>query len=106
MNRVVNNINRMKLQIEQRIADGLTTAEAVEGTNKALDMEFDEYVRFQEIKSLAVADGTLSLDEGMTIYNYLGESGPEKFNKAPVAAKVVLTNLFAELLNRSIRRSA
>ena len=53
---------------------------------------------FQEVKSLAVSDGTITLEEGMAIYSYLGESGPDKFNAAPVAVKVALTNAFAELL--------
>ena len=67
-----------------------------------LDMEFDEYVKFQELKSLGSIDGTLSLEEAMTVYGYLGNT-VEHFNAQPVPVKVVLTQLFAELIDRRIR---
>jgi len=98
MNRVVAAIARMKAQIEERIAKGIVTAAKVEETRKALDMDFVEYAKLQELKSLAVASGKLSLDEGMTIYNYLGEAGPDKFNGQPVEVKAVLTQMLKELL--------
>jgi len=98
MNRVVAAIARMKAQIEERIAKGIVTAAKVEETRKALDMDFVEYAKLQELKSLAVASGKLSLDEGMTIYNYLGEAGPDKFNGQPVEVKAVLTKILKELL--------
>ena len=63
MNKIQNAYNRMETQIEQRIADGLTTQEKVDALHSELDMQMDEYVRFQEYKSLAVADGTLSVDD-------------------------------------------
>lgn len=96
-NRIVAAVERMEKQIAKRIADGLTTAEKVAGTRAAMDMDFEEYVRFQEIKSLAFATGIITLDEAQTIYSYLGES-LETFNNQPVAVKVVLTQFFQELL--------
>jgi hypothetical protein len=105
MNRVVAGIERMKAQIADRIAKGLTTAEKVEETRKALDMEWDEYTTFQNLKSIAVTSGKLTLDEGMTIYNYLGEAGPDKFNGQPVEVKATLTQILRELLQAKIKAS-
>jgi len=100
MNRVVEAIARMKAQVEERIAKGIVTAARVEEARKTLDMDFVEYAKLQELKSLAVASGKLSLDEGMTIYNYLGEAGPDKFNGQPVEVKTVLTKILKELVAR------
>ena len=102
MNRVIAGIARSKEQIEKRIADGLVTKEQVEETRKSLDIPWDEYATFQIVKSQAVASGILTTDEGMTIYNYLGEAGPDHFNKQPVEVKATLTKLFSELLAQRI----
>lgn len=101
MNRILNSIAKMKAQIENRIQKGLTTAQKVKETAKALDMEIDEYVKFQETKSLAVVQNVLTLDEGQTVYALLGNT-VETFNKQPVEVKAVLTNLFKELLTLRI----
>ena len=45
----------------------------MESTRKALDMDVGEYVRFQELKSLAVAKGTLTAEEGQLVYALLGK---------------------------------
>lgn len=100
-NRITMAFDRMKAQIEKRISDGLVTVEKVEETRLALDMDFEEYCRFQELKSLACASGKLSLEEGMTIYSYLGTT-PDKFNAQPVEVKSVLTTLFGQLLGWKI----
>jgi hypothetical protein len=42
----------------------------------------------------------LSLDEAQTVYMYLGES-VDTFNKQPLEVKIVLTQLFQELLKRA-----
>jgi len=102
MNRIAAAIAKKKADIEQRVASGIVTAEKVEETRKKLDMAFDEYVRFQEIKSLAVAEGKLTLEEGQTVYGYLG-STPDDFNKQPVEVKAVLTHLFSELLGLRLK---
>ena len=49
----------------------------------------------------SVADGTLSLDEGMTIYQSLGET-LEHFNNQPIHVKSVLTSIFQELLTKQL----
>lgn len=68
-----------------------------------LDMALDEYVCFQELKSVASIDGKLTLDEAQLVYTYLGNT-PEHFNAQPIEVKVVLTQLFKELLGARIAR--
>lgn len=102
-NRIVNAIARMKAQIADRIAKGIITADKVEETHKALDLQWDEYTAFQNLKSIASVSGALTLDEAMTVYNYLGEAGPDHFNGQPVEVKAVLTQLLRELLQRKIK---
>jgi hypothetical protein len=65
-------------------------------------MECLEYCRFQEIKTLAVAENRLSLEEGTTIYGFLGES-VETFNTQPLPVKIALTTLFKYLLEGRIK---
>jgi hypothetical protein len=69
----------------------------LDALTRKLDIEFREYVAFQEVKALAHADGRLSYENALYIYDQLG-SGPEDFNSRPVAVKVILTQVFAQLL--------
>jgi hypothetical protein len=103
MNRVTSAIARMKDQIAERINLGLTTAAKVKSLHKTLDMDVSEHARFQELKTLAVAEGKLTLEEGQSLYLLLGNS-VSVFNKQPVEVKCVLTKIFEELLAR--RQSA
>ena len=96
-NRILAAFDRMQKQIAQRIKDGITTQSAVDKTDKALDMDFLEYVKFQEMKTLAYLEKSLSFDEAQSVYACLGES-VETFNNQPVHVKAVLTQLFKELL--------
>src|SRR4051794_32763130 len=80
----------MRDQIRERIALGLTTEARVESTRKSLDMDAGEFVRFQELKSLAVARGELTADEGRLVYSLLGTT-PGHFNQQDAATKAVLT---------------
>lgn len=100
-NRIVAAVAKKKQDIADRIANKVTTKKAVKELHGKLDMELDEYVRFQELKSRAVLHNKLTTEEGMTIYNYLGNS-LETFNKQPIEVKVVLTGLLAELLQMSM----
>jgi hypothetical protein len=101
MNRVSKSVTKMKAQIDKRIADGLTTAERVEDSRVPLDMDLDEYIRFHELKSLAVTQGKLTADEGQYIYRMLGET-PASFNRQSIEVKAVFTSLFKELLGAQI----
>lgn len=62
-----------------------------------LDMSMEEFCKFQELKSIAVSSGVLSVDEGMTMYKLMGEL-PSVFNSQPYAEKAALTKVFEELL--------
>ena len=87
----------MKAQIAKRLARGLVTKAKLTALGKTLNMDITEYCRFQELKSLAVTSGSLSQDEGQTVYALLGET-TETFNGQPVHVKAVLTSVFQELL--------
>ena len=101
MNRIEAAFERMAKQIQGRIRDGKTTQEKVDATGKSLDMDLEEYVKFQELKSLAVAEGKLTLEEGQAIYACLGNI-PATFNSQPVHVKAVLTGVFGELLTHRL----
>lgn len=103
MNRVTAMVARQEAEIQRRLAASIITQELVDKTKKDLDMELDEYVKFQELKSLASTDGTLTLEEAQTVYAYLGET-PSVFNDQPAAVKIVLTKLFQELLGKAIKQ--
>ncbi len=98
-NRILDAIARMETQIGNRIKSGQTTVEKVESLRKELDLDLLSYCKFQEMKSLASCDGTMSLDEANTVYGYLGNT-VEHFNAQPVAVKAVLTQVFGELLKK------
>jgi hypothetical protein len=102
MNRVTTAIEKTKLRLQQRLESGETTPERAVELHRNLDMEPGEYCRFQELKSHAQLEGTLTLDEAQTIYSLLGNT-PENFNAQPVEVKSVLTMIFGELLERRIR---
>ena len=97
LNKIDKAIQKMQAQVESKKLPKARLAEI----GGSLNMEFSEYVRFQNLKSLAVANGILSIEEGNTVYRYLGET-LEVFNGQPVAIKAVLTKLFSELLLREI----
>jgi hypothetical protein len=97
MNRIENGIARCKAKLAERLESGIITKSDVATLHKQLDMEVGEYVRFQELKSIASVEGKLSLDEAQTVYGFLGNT-PDHFNRQPVEVKVVLTEVFAKLL--------
>jgi hypothetical protein len=103
MNRIANAIAAQKINIDSRLDDGRTTHDALTALDTQLDMCLEEFMRFQELKSLAVVDETITVEEGQLVYGYLGES-PERFNRQPLEVKVVLTSMFTELLTASIRK--
>lgn len=94
MNRILNGIAKANAAIAAKAL----TPEKIATMTKQMDMELDEYCRFQTLKSAAM--GTkLTLDEAQTIYGFLGNT-PEHFNQQPLAVKWVLTEVFASLLKR------
>ena len=101
MNRIADAITAHEKIIAERLANGLVTQDKLDSLDRTLDMDLFEYVRFQDLKSIAVSDQTLTLDEGNTVYAHLGET-PETFNGRSVAIKITLTELFRELLTRQM----
>jgi hypothetical protein len=104
-NRITAAFARMDAQIADRITTGLTTSEKVRDLHKSLDMDLTEYAKFQTLKTLAVAQGLLTAEEGQSTYVCLGES-VQTFNDQPIHIKSVLTSLFAELLKAQIQKRA
>lgn len=102
MNRIKERFDVYRDAIEASLADGKTTQKKIDKAHSDLDLGVKEYVRFQELKTLAVADRTLSVEEGMTVYFRLGES-PEFFNKQPLFMKLVLSELLQELLEKQVK---
>ena len=104
-NRIIEAIAKMKQQIADRLAQGIVTAAKVAEADKGMNIEFDEFVAFQNLKSQAHVMGKLSLEEAQTIYGYLGEAGPEHFNSQAIEVKAVLNKVLAELLQTKIAMS-
>jgi len=102
MNRVIATISKINQQINDRLESGIVTQTALDDLHRKLDMALDEYVKFHQLKSLATTEGILTLEEGMTIYGYLGES-LETFNDQPLAIKTVLTKIYSEMLEKAIK---
>ena len=66
-NRITAAFARMEAQIADRISEGLTTAEKVRDLHQTLDMDLAEYVRFQTLKTLAVAQGSAPEDASIAV---------------------------------------
>jgi len=98
MNRIKSAIDRMT----QTIKDKGLPQEKLDEMHKSLDMPLEDFCKFQEMKSVASMDGTLSLEEAQTVYALLGET-PDTFNGRTLAEKYVLSQLLAELCQRRIK---
>jgi methyl coenzyme M reductase gamma subunit len=92
MNRILAGVTNARQMIESK---GLDLAKLVT-LAQTLDMEFTEYARFQELKSSMMGD-VLTLEEANTIYGYLGNT-VEHFNRQPLEVKIVMTQIFKDLL--------
>jgi hypothetical protein len=77
-------------------------AQKLKDLSKKLDMTIQEHSRSQELKSLAQAEGKLTLDEATTVFNILG-GNPSHFNSQSLAAKFTVTNLIRELLQAKVK---
>jgi len=94
-------MNRIRVGIDranEMIAKKNLSPEKITEHSKLMDMDFMEYVRFQELKS-GLVGVKLNLDEANTVYGFLGNT-VEHFNRQPLAVKWVLTEFFALLLKR------
>lgn len=104
MNRIEIAISKMAQTIQEGLSEGRFTPLKIANMDKTLSMDSGEHARFQELKSLALCDGTLTVDEANHVYALLGPS-VENFNRQEVAVKVILTKLFQELLTKRLRKA-
>lgn len=96
------NVLQMIETVKEGIRQKHMTGEQKKKLSEQLNMELSEYVRFQELKSLAFAEGRLSLEEANIIYGFLGDI-PTTFNSQPVEVKIALTVVFKNLLDDHIK---
>ena len=103
INRILREYTTTQDRIKDKLLTGAITQERLDELHKALDVEMDEYCRFQELKTLAVAEQIITPLEGMTVFESMGTS-PEVFNRQPLHVKAALTTLFTELLHRRMKK--
>ncbi len=90
-NRISASFQRMQHMVAAVTPDNLERLE------KSATFSLMEWTLLQERKSHAQACGKITYDEATTIYGACGSS-PEALNAQPVAYRIVLTKLLAELL--------
>jgi len=81
--------------VEKRLT-GKMTPEELNVASKSLNIDFQDMCEFQEIKSLAVANGILTPQEGSEIYCRVGHS-PKTFNNQPFCVKYGITAIIASV---------
>lgn len=92
-NRIANAIEKMTKQLSNLDKDTL------QRLHKDFIMSSSEHSQFQELKSLKFIEGTINQDEANTMFVLLG-GGPSAFNKQPLAVKIALTKVFAEMIGK------
>ena len=96
MNRIDNLICTIDKELEKK---SLSTM-VLDKTSESLNVTGSEHATFQNLKSIAQMEGTISLEEAVTVYRFLGYS-PSFFNKQPIAVKVAVTRLMLELTKKN-----
>lgn len=93
-NRVADAIAKTKIALEH------IPQEKYDEMGETMLFSTEEVMALQNQKSLAVAEGKLTVDEGNTVYSALGGEMalPEHINEQPLEVRVVLTRLLAELM--------
>jgi len=91
-NRIIKAVTRIKTALENASPDGIAKCE------EAMTIDDIELAHYQQQKSLAVASGALSIDEGMYMYKQMGESA-SVFNGRPLAVRVAIIQTMGELLS-------
>jgi hypothetical protein len=76
----------------------LANPQTVKEAEKTLVLNADEFVSFQNLKSLAQIKGIISLEDSLFIYNALGS-----WDSQTVGTKFVLTKLHADLIKARIQ---
>ena len=100
-NRITDAYRGIDAEIQEKLLNRSVTPSLIKRLSRKMNMDLAEFSKFQELKTLAVANETLTLEEGQTVYASLGET-PSHFNSQPLHVKTVLTTLFRELLEAKI----
>ena len=87
-------------KLQALIDSGQKTESELAELGKTLDMSFEEFVKFQELKSVAVGQ-QLTLEDAQFIFQSLGNS-PDTFNSSNLETKIVFTQVFQKLLESQI----
>ena len=95
MNRIVQLIDKL----EKTLKEEKQAPEKLKAASAALDVTFKEYEVFQNTKSEAQAAGKINHLEALTICGIVG-SGPDHFNKQPIAKKLAVTLAIRDLVKQ------
>lgn len=98
-NRIQAALIRTETRIKERLAARLVTQAQIDALHTTLDMGAGEHAKFQELKSLAFANGELNLEEAQQLYMLLGNQ-VGVYNSQPIHVKSILTQMYAELLKK------
>lgn len=98
-NRVQERITQAKQAIQSKLDAGAITASLLEecSNDPATQLTLTEYCDFQELKTLAVANNVITLEEGQFVYRLLGES-LSTFHKQDLPTRIVLMKFYAQLI--------
>lgn len=97
-NRISEAVAQTKKVLDAQQTAGKLTPAKVEEMSNGLNLDFEQYCLFQELKS-AYMGIVLKLPEAQAIYEYLGNT-PKQFNAQPLEVKLVLSKIFLGLLSR------
>jgi hypothetical protein len=87
-------MEKIRLAIQKAEIKVKTLSESdKEQLTKTLNLTPREFASYQEIKSIAQAEGKIDLETAMFIYNSLGN-----WSRTDLATKVILTQVFAMFL--------
>lgn len=92
-NRIHNAINRYSKALEGEDPNKLASL------SKKLDMTVEEHSRSVMLKNIAQAEGKITVSEATTVSSILGNN-IQHFNSQSLAAKVAVSALLRELLNK------
>jgi adenosine deaminase len=106
-NRVASFVSKHKADIRQQQEEGLIGEEFVTNVGDALTLSQEDYDDYQTHLKQAVRSGVFSIEEGLTLQEYLGgEKGTtDKFNSLPVPVKMALIKLLVNLTEGHIKSS-
>ena len=87
------------LAVNEKMKSGLITQEMMDNLESATKITLDKHFKAQEIKSLAFANGKISLELSLELYELLGNT-PNQFNKQPYAVRFIVAAIITGLIRR------